>query len=80
MKQILICLCFLIAAVIPSRSQTTKGEPAFFIIFNSLTKKCTVMEKMPQTDTPNITLASDSIYKTRAEAEAAIKTVKPCHE
>jgi hypothetical protein len=38
------------------------------------------MEKMPQTDTPNITLASDSIYKTRAEAEAAIKTVKPCHE
>jgi hypothetical protein len=33
---------------------------------------------MPQADTPNITLASDAIFETRGEAEAAIKTVKPC--
>jgi hypothetical protein len=26
-----------------------------------------------RTDTPNITVASDAVYKTRAEAETAIK-------
>jgi hypothetical protein len=34
---------------------------------------------MPQADTPNITLASDAIFETRGEAEAAIRTVKPCN-
>jgi hypothetical protein len=33
---------------------------------------------MPQADTPNITLASDAIFEAWGEAEAAIKTVKPC--
>ena len=80
MKRIFVGLCALVSTVAPSTSQTTKTEPAYFIVFNSLTKKCTVVDKMPLTDTPNITLASDSIYPTRKEAEAAIKTVKPCHE
>ena len=34
---------------------------------------------MPQADTPNITLASDAIFETRSQAEAAIKTFKPCN-
>jgi len=35
---------------------------------------------MPHTDTPNITLASDTIFKTRAEAETAMKIPKPCNQ
>jgi hypothetical protein len=35
---------------------------------------------MPRTDTPNITVASDTIYKTRAEAETAAKTLTPCNQ
>ena len=50
------------------------------ILLNSLTKTCTVVDQTPKTDTPNITVASDTIYKTRAEAEGAIKTLKPCNQ
>jgi hypothetical protein len=59
-------------------SQMDKRAPAFYVVLNSLTKSCTVADKPPRTDTPNITVASDTIYKSRSEAEAAIKTLKPC--
>ena len=39
-----------------------------------------VADKVPHTDTPNITVASDTVYKTRAEAEAAAKTLAPCKQ
>jgi hypothetical protein len=64
----------------PGLSQTAKKEPAFYIVLNSLTKKCTVVDKTPRTDTPNITVASDAIYKTRVEAETAVKTLTPCNQ
>ncbi len=60
-------------------AQPARG-PAFYIVLNSLTKKCTVVDETPRTDTPNITVASDTIYKTRAEAEDAVKTLKPCNQ
>jgi uncharacterized protein YfcZ (UPF0381/DUF406 family) len=49
-------------------------------VLNALTKTCTVVDQTPRTDTPNITVASDTIYPTRAEAEDAIKTLKPCNQ
>ena len=47
-------------------------------MLNSLTKNCTVVDKVPHTDTPNITVASDTIYKSREEAEVAARTLTPC--
>jgi len=47
-------------------------------VLNTLTRRCTVVDKVPLTDTPNITLASDTVYKTREEAEVAAKTLTPC--
>ena len=61
-------------------AQPASTGPAFYVLLNSLTKNCTVVDKTPRTDTPNITVASDAIYKTRVEAEAAIKTLKPCNQ
>jgi hypothetical protein len=49
-------------------------------VFNSLTKKCAVVDETPKTDTPNIPVASDAIYPTRGEAEQAVKTLKPCNQ
>ena len=69
----------LVSAAIPAFAQPAKG-PAFYVVFNALTKKCTVVDETPRTDTPNITVASDAIYPTRAEAEGAIKTLKPCNQ
>jgi hypothetical protein len=63
----------------PGLCQTTKARAGFYIVLNSLTKTCTVVDRLPQADTPNITLATDAIFETRGEAETAVKTVKPCN-
>jgi len=79
MKRSLIGFSFLMVLHDPGLCQTTKAKTAFYIVLNSLTKTCTIVDRMPQADTPNITLATDAIYETRLEAEAAIRTVKPCN-
>jgi hypothetical protein len=79
MKRSLIGFCFLMVLHDSGLCQTKKARPAFYIVLNSLAKTCTVVDRMPQADTPNITLASDAIFETRRDAEAAIKTVKPCN-
>jgi hypothetical protein len=47
----------------PGLSQATKVVPAFYVVLNSLTKNCTVVDGLPHADTPNIT--GDTIHKTR---------------
>ena len=82
MKPVLPVLLGVILLLMLERSgfaQPAKSGPAFYVVLNSLTKSCTVVDKTPRTDTPNITVASDTIYKTRAEAEAAVKSLKPCN-
>ena len=79
MKPVLIIAALLLILAGPAFSQPARG-PAFYVVLNSLTKKCTVVDQTPRTDTPNITVASDTIYPTRAEAENAIKTLKPCNQ
>jgi hypothetical protein len=79
MKRSLLCLSFLMILGGSGVSQPAKTKPAFYVVLNSLTKNCTVVDKTPRTDTPNITVASDTIYKSRAEAETAIKTLTPCN-
>jgi hypothetical protein len=78
MKRSLLCLGFLMMLGASCFSQTAKPEPAFYVVLNSLTKNCTVADKMPRTDSPNITVASDTIFRSRAEAETAIKTLNQC--
>lgn len=79
MKRRLLCAALLLMPGGPGLSQTMNTAPAFYVVLNSLTRSCTVVDKAPRTDTPNITVASDTIYKTRAEAEAAAKTLTPCN-
>ena len=80
MKRGSLCTVFLLALNGSGLAQPAGNAPAFYIVLNSLTKNCTVVDKTPRTDTPNITVASDAIYKTRAEAEAAVKSLKPCNQ
>jgi hypothetical protein len=79
MTRSLLCFGFLMILGGSGLAQMDRTAPAFYVVLNSLTKSCTVADKLPRTDTPNITVASDTIYKTRAEAETAIKTLKPCN-
>lgn len=80
MKRGWLCAVFVLILNCSAPAQPAGNAPAFYIVLNSLTKNCTVVDKAPRTDTPNITVASDAIYKTRAEAENAIKTLKPCNQ
>ena len=79
MKLVLPAVSLLLTLAAPALAQPAKG-PAFYVVLNSLTRKCTVVDRTPRTDTPNITVASDTIYPTRAAAEDAIKALKPCNQ
>jgi hypothetical protein len=56
-------------------AQTTVTT-GFYIVQDPATKRCTIVDQRPTTTTT--TVVGDSVYKTRTEAEAGLKTVKVC--
>ena len=53
-------------------AQTTE----YYVVQDSATKKCTIVDRKPTTTTT--TVVGDGVFKTRVEAESAMKTVKVC--
>jgi hypothetical protein len=80
MNRVLVSCCALIALSSPCIAQTKRAPVSYYAVINSLTHRCLVVDRMPQTDTPNVTLASDAIYQSRAEAEQALKTLRTCNQ
>jgi len=63
-----------VALALPAVAQTT----SFYVVQDAKTKKCTIIDKKP-TATEYTTVGEDGVvYKTRIEAETAMKTVKVC--
>jgi hypothetical protein len=52
----------------------------FYIVRDRTTQKCNIVDKPPVTNIMTITLATDAIYKTRGEAESAMKALKVCSD
>jgi hypothetical protein len=50
----------------------------FYIMRDLTTQKCSVVDKRPVTAVKTITLATDAIYKSRGDAESAMRTIKVC--
>ncbi|MFO1109293.1 MAG: hypothetical protein U1E61_08930 [Bradyrhizobium sp.] len=50
---------------------------SFYVVQDVKTKKCTITETKPTT-TEITVVSGDTVYKTRAEAETGMKTVKVC--
>jgi len=50
----------------------------FYVVQDTATKKCTIVDKKPTVTTQTVVSPSGTIYKTRTEAEAGMKTVKVC--
>jgi hypothetical protein len=72
MQKIAIAL-FIGALATSAYAQSTE----FYVVQDVKTKKCTVVDKKPTTTT-EVTVLGNTVYKTRTEAEAGMKTVKVC--
>lgn len=77
MKPFVVGCCIAMIAA-PSLAQPSRTDRVFYVVLDTLTKRCSVVDKPLHTDTPNVTLASDAVYETRAEAEVAMKALKSC--
>ena len=75
MKAKLVLAAALAAAfAVPAFAQTAE----FYVVQDTATKKCTIVDKKPTVTTQTIVTPAGTVYKTRAEAEAGMKTVKVC--
>ena len=50
----------------------------FYVVQDSTTKKCTIVDKKPTVKTETIVSPDGTVYKTRSEAESGMKTIKVC--
>src|SRR5690349_2538988 len=62
-------------------AMTAVAAPAFaqsfYVVQDVKTKKCTVTETKPSSTEVTV-VSGDTVYKTKAEAETGMKTVKVC--
>jgi len=65
-----------VAAVFTSLAAPAFAQ-SFYVVQDVKTKKCTITETKPTT-TETTVVSGDTVYKTRAEADAGMKTVKVC--
>ena len=66
------------ALVLPGFAFAQAPATSYYVVQDVKTKKCTIMDKKPTT-TEYTTVGDDGVvYKTRVEAETAMKTVKVC--
>ena len=74
MKKFLIAGAVAAFAVTSAFAQTTVSSE-FYVVRDASTKKCTIVDKKPTVTT---TIVDNGIFKTRAEAETGMKTMKVC--
>jgi hypothetical protein len=67
----LLAVALLVAFVAPSLA-----ADEFYVVQDVKTKKCTVVDKKPTTET--VTQVGPVTFKTRQEAESGMKTIKVC--
>jgi hypothetical protein len=68
-------LSALIAFAATSAFAQTAVTTEYYVVRDPATKKCTIVDKKPTTTT---TIVDNGIFKTRAEAETGMKTMKVC--
>ena len=59
-------------------ARQTAMAAEYYVVRDSATKKCTVVETKPTSTTT--TVVDNGIYKTKTEAETGMKTTKVCTE
>jgi hypothetical protein len=68
----LIAATVTLGLALPAYAQMTE----YYIVQDTATKKCTIVDKKPTTQTTVV--VGDGVFKTRTEAETGIKKIKVC--
>lgn len=68
----------LAASMIAASVMPAFAADEFYVVQDVKTKKCTVVDRKPTDTTTTVVSPSGTIYKTRAEAETGMKSVKVC--
>jgi hypothetical protein len=66
-----------IAVAVAAGFATPVLADSYYVVQDAKTKKCTITESKP-TSTETTVVSGDTVYKTRSEAEAGMKTTKVC--
>ena len=66
------------AALVASFAAPAFAADEFYVVQDVKTKKCTVVDKKPTESSMTVVSPAGTVYKSRAEAEAGMKTVKVC--
>ena len=73
MKKLIIA-----AALAVSFAAPALAADEFYVVQDTSTKRCTIVDKKPTVSTMTVVSPSGTIYKTRTEAETGMKTIKVC--
>jgi hypothetical protein len=74
MLKTILAGAFALSFALPAFAQVE----SFYVVQDVKTKKCTIVEKKPMATDYTVVGGDGVIYKTRVEAENAMKTVKVC--
>lgn len=66
------------AALITAFTMPAFAAGEFYVVQDVKTKKCTIVDSKPTDTSTTIVSPSGTVYKTRTEAEAGMKSVKVC--
>jgi hypothetical protein len=72
-RQLIAAAALTVMLTAPAFAQDT-----FYVVRDTTTKKCTIVDKKPTVNTVTVVSPDGTVYKTRAEAETSMKTVKVC--
>ena len=73
MKKFLISAA---ATAIMTGAAYAQTAAEFYVVQDTSTKKCTIVDKKPTTTT--VVVGDGKVFKTRTEAETGMKTMKVC--
>ena len=68
----------IVAAVLAMSFAGPAAAQSFYIVQDTATKKCTIVNERPTVSTMTVVSPSGATYTTRTEAETGMKTVKVC--
>jgi hypothetical protein len=78
LPRFIISAAVVAALTVPAFGIFAQGVTSYYIVQDVKTKKCTIMDKKPVTTESTVVGPNGVVYKTRTEAEDAMKTVKVC--